>query len=258
MKIIIKIGSSLTSKENRFNKELIKQKVEEISDLHKKNNEIIIISSGAVACGMEIENLKSRPKDTLKLQLLSGEGQVLLMKYYKEFFDLEKIKIAQVLLTHHNLDTPKEKETTKKILDSYLKEKIIPIINENDLINKEELEKNRLFTDNDILAALVAKELGANILLILTDVDGLYETNPKNEKNSQLISEVSIINENIKKMASKETNSLGLGGMYSKIIAAEILAEDKIDTIVANGNFNIKDILENKVKRTLFKTKQNG
>jgi glutamate 5-kinase len=255
MKLVIKIGSSLTSKENRFNKELIKEKVKEISELYKKDNEIVIISSGAVACGMEIENLNIRPKDTLKLQLLSGIGQVLLMKYYKEFFDLEGIKIAQVLLTHHNLDTPKEKETTKKILDFYIKEKIIPIINENDLINKEELEKDRLFTDNDILAALVAKELSADLLLILTDVDGLYETNPKNKKDSKLISEVNIIDENIKKMASKETNSLGLGGMYSKIIAAEILAEDNINTIVANGNFKIQDILENKAKRTLFKTK---
>jgi glutamate 5-kinase len=258
MKIVIKIGSSLTSKENKFNKELIKEKVKEISGLYRENTEIVIISSGAVACGMEIENLKTRPKDTLKLQLLSGEGQVLLMKYYKEFFDLEGIKISQVLLTHHNLDTPKEKETTKAILDFYVKEKIIPIINENDLINKEEIEKNKLFTDNDILAALVAKELGADLLLILTDVDGLYNTNPKNGKNSSLILKVNKIDDSIKKMASKETNALGLGGMYSKIIAAEILAEDKINTIVANGNFNINDILENKVKRTLFRTKQDG
>jgi glutamate 5-kinase len=255
MRILIKIGSALTNRDNRFNYELIKEKVKEISQFHRENNEIVVVSSGAVACGMEIEKLNERPKETLKLQLLSGEGQVVLMKNYRELFAKENVRVSQILLTHHNFDTKEEKEAIVNIINAYLKQKIIPIINENDLINKEELEDNKLFPDNDILAALVAKEIKANIVLILTDVDGLYKSNPKKDNNSELIEEVKIIDDTIKKMAQKETNSLGLGGMYSKVIAAEILTRNGINTIIANGNLRIKDILENKVKRTIFRVK---
>jgi len=254
MRILIKIGSAITNKNNKFNYELIKEKVKEISALHK-NNEIVLVSSGAVACGMETEKLSERPKETLKLQLLSGEGQAILMKKYKELFEKENIRIAQVLLTHHNFDTQNEKEVIVNILCAYLKEKIIPIINENDLINKEELEDNKLFPDNDILAALVAKEIKADLVVILTDVGGLYQSNPKTNNNSKLIEEVKDIDKNIKEMAEKETNSLGLGGMYSKVIAAEILTKKGINVIIANGNSKIGDILENKVKRTIFRAR---
>jgi len=253
MRILIKIGSALTNEDNKFNYELIREKVKEISELHKENNEVVIVSSGAVACGMEIERLNERPKETLKLQLLSGEGQAILMKNYQELFVRENIRVSQILLTHHNFDTKEEKEAIVKIIHAYLKQNIIPIINENDLINKEELEDNKLFPDNDILAALVAKEIKADIVLILTDVGGLYKSNPKISNNPELIEEVSKIDENIKKMAQKDTNSLGLGGMYSKVIAAEILTRSGINTIVANGNLKINYILENKVKRTIFK-----
>ncbi|VVB78233.1 Isopentenyl phosphate kinase [uncultured archaeon] len=252
MKILIKIGSALTSKNNKFNQDLIEKKVKEIAELQKMGNQIIIVSSGAVACGMDIENLNQRPKDTLKLQLLSGEGQIVLMKCYKELFEKENIRISQILLTHHNFDKEKEKEAITKIIKSYLKQNIIPIINENDLINKEELESNSIFTDNDILAALLGSQIKVDQTLILTDVDGLYEDNPKTNKNCKLIEEVNEINDSIKNMASKKTNHLGLGGMYSKIIAAEILKKNGIKTIVANGNSNIIDILENKIKRTCF------
>jgi len=252
MRILIKIGSALTNRNNKFNYGLIKEKVKEISQLHKENNEILIVSSGAVACGMEIEKLNERPREALKLQLLSGEGQAILMKRYGELFENENIRIAQVLLTHHNFDTKDEKEVIINILNAYLKQKIIPLINENDLVNKEELEDNKLFPDNDILAALVAKEIKADLVIILTDVNGLYKSNPKINSNSELIEEVKNIDNNIKKMAQKETNSLGLGGMYSKVIAAEMLTKSGINMIIANGNLKIKDILENKVKRTLF------
>jgi len=256
MRILIKLGSSLISKNNQLNYELLKLKVEEIIELQKKGNEIIIISSGAVACGMEIENLKERPENTLKLQLLSGQGQIKLIKNYKDLFKEKNIKIAQILLTHHNFDTKKEKKTIIEIINSYLKQNIIPIINENDLISKEEFESDNIFSDNDILAALIAKHIKADLVLILSDIDGLYEDNPKLNPNSKLIEEVYKINEKIKKKTSETTNSLGLGGMYSKIIAAERITKQGIDVIVANGNFKINDIIENKVKRTIFKGKK--
>ena len=250
MRILIKIGSALLSKNNKFNLELLAKKVSEISTL-KKNNEIIIITSGAVASGMENEKIKDRPKETLELQLLSGEGQVILMKNYQQLFEKENIRVAQVLLTHHNFDKEDEKIAIMKILNSYLKKGIISIINENDLISKEEID-SKLFTDNDILAALVSIGLKVDLAVILTDVNGLYDSDPKVNPNPKLIEEVIEINENVKRLAGKP-NNLGLGGMISKITAAEMMNKEGINVIIANGNLNLSDIIENKVKRTLFK-----
>ncbi len=147
-----------------------------------------------------------------------------------------------------------EKKTILQIINAYLKQKTIPIINENDLINKEELEYNPIFTDNDILSALVAKSLKVDSAIILTNVAGLYDSDPRLSKNPNLIEEVKEVNEDIEKIASKETNHLGTGGMYSKVIAAKMMNEDGIDVIVADGNLNIDDIITSKVKRTLFKS----
>ena len=256
MKILIKIGSALLSKGNYLDHKFLKSKIKEISELHKQGNEVIIVSYGAVACGMEIENLQKRPQDILELQLLSGEGQIELLGHYQKLFLKEGIKISQVLLTHHNFDTKKEKETIVNIINNYLKRKIIPIINENDLVSKEEFESNKLFSDNDILAALIAKEIRVDLIIILTDVDGLYSENPGTNLNATLIEEVKEITEEIKKIATKENNMLGLGGMNSKIIAAEITTKEGINTIIANGKYSISDILNNKVKRTLFRAKK--
>lgn len=253
MRILIKFGSTTLSKNNKLNYNLLKSKVKEISKLHKKGHEIIIVSSGSVACGMEIEGLKIRPTNILKLQLLSGEGQIRLIRNYKKLFDKKNMKISQILLTNHNFETRKEKQTIIKIINEYLKQGVIPIINENDLVSKEEFNSNNIFTDNDILASIIAKNLKVKLTLILTDVGGLYDCNPKFNSHPKLIREVKKINDKIKKIASNKANSLGLGGMYSKVIAAEIMTKKGIDVIVANGNLKLNDILNNKVDRTIFK-----
>lgn len=255
MRILIKIGSSLISKDCRLNLDLLKSRVKEISRLFKDGIEIILVTSGAVVSGMEIENLKERPKDILKLQLLSGEGQILLMKHYQELFNKENIRIAQVLLTHHNFEKEEEDKTIVKIINTYLNQGVIPIINENDLVNKEELEHNLIFTDNDILSAIIAINLEVNLAIILTDVMGLYDSSPKTNSHSNLIEEVCEITENVEKFASKETNFLGTGGMYSKVMAAKMMTKRGINVIIANGNLDIKEIIDNKVKRTFFKGK---
>ncbi len=199
---------------------------------------------------MEILNLKERPSDALSLQLLSGEGQVALIKNYKDLFDKENIRISQVLLTHHNF-LAKEKQAITKILNSYLERGVIPIINENDLINKEELEKNKIFTDNDILAAIISTELKVDLAIILTDVDGLFTCNPSKE-NAIFIEKVEDITKETKKLANGKGN-LGKGGMHSKIIAAEMMCKEGIEVIVGNGNKNILDLISNKERRTIFK-----
>lgn len=253
MKILIKIGSALISGSGRINYQWLEGKVKEIAGLYKQGYRPIIVSSGAAAAGMEIENLTLRPKEILELQLLAGKGQIRLMKHYKDFFMEHGISIAQVLLTHHNFAEKAEIKTIKMIMNAYLEQGTIPIINENDLVNKEEFEYKRVFTDNDILAALVATLLKVDLAVILTDVDGLYLGDPKENRDARLIEEVENIDAGIYKMASKATNPLGLGGMSSKVKAAEMITGAGINTIVANGSYGISDILANRVKHTLFK-----
>ena len=252
MRLLIKIGSACISTGDLIDYTWLRGKVKEIASLCRNGSEVIIVSSGAVAAGMEIKNLSMRPNNTLQLQLLAGMGQIRLMKYYKDFFKDEGIYIAQVLLTHHNFATPQEEDTIREIMNTYLQEGTVPIINENDLVNKEELDYKRKFSDNDILAALVAVRLRVDLAVILTDVDGLYRGDPKTVSDAALIEKVDRLDEQVKSMASRKTNTLGLGGMDSKVKAAEIVTQSGIDLIVANGKYPLLSILQNKVKRTFF------
>jgi glutamate 5-kinase len=254
MRALIKIGSALISRGNRVQYRWLLGKVREIAGLHRSGHEIALVTSGAVASGMEIEGLDVRPKDTLQLQLLSGMGQIKLMKYYKDYFKRYRINVAQVLLTHHNFSNQNEERTIRSIMEAYLKKRTIPIVNENDMINKEEVQAQPVFSDNDILAALVAIRLRAELLVILTDVDGLYQANPKHNSHVSLIEEVREIDRRIEQMAARETNPLGLGGMASKVLAAKMVGEHGIETIVANGRYSLPDILQNRVPRTLFRS----
>jgi glutamate 5-kinase len=252
MRICIKIGTALISHKNRLNHRWLKAKVREIASLQKQGNEIVMVSSGAVAAGMEIVGVEVRPTETLKLQMLSGMGQIRLMKYYKDYFKPEGIHVAQILLTHHNFASNNEESTIREIMESYIGEGVIPIVNENDMVNKEEVEFKPVFTDNDILAALVTIRVKANLLLILTDVDGLFQRNPKEDSQAQLVEEVRAIDSPVEQMAARATNPLGLGGMASKVQAAKLVAAAGVDTIVANGHYPIDEVLDRKVPRTRF------
>jgi glutamate 5-kinase len=253
MRLLIKIGSALISKGSRIDYRWLKTKVREIAGLARAGEQIALVTSGAVAAGMEIRGLTARPKDTLELQLLSGMGQIRLMKYYKDLFKRFGIRVAQVLLTHHNFSTQNEEKTIREIMEAYLAQGVIPIVNENDMVNKEEVEAQPIFSDNDILAALVAVRLSAQQLVILTDVDGLYQANPKQNSHVALVEEVGEIDRRIEQMAAKETNPLGLGGMASKVRAAKLAGEQGIETIVANGRYRLADILAHRVPRTVFR-----
>jgi glutamate 5-kinase len=256
MRICIKIGTALISRGNRLDHRWLGAKVREIAALQKQGNEIVIVSSGAVAAGMEISGMTERPIDTIRLQMLSGMGQIRLMKCYKDYFKPEGIKVAQILLTHHNFATSNEETTIREIMEAYIGEGVIPIVNENDMINKEEVEFKPVFTDNDILAALVALRIRAKLLLILTDVDGLFQGNPKEDRRVRLVEEVKTIDSSIEQMAAKETNPLGLGGMASKVQAAKMVTAAGIDTIVANGRHCLDEVIGRKVPHTRFYASQ--
>lgn len=256
MKILVKIGSALISKNNKIDYSWLAIKIQQMAMLQREGHTVVLVTSGAVAAGMEINSIESRPKDVLRLQMLSGQGQVKLIRFYQAQFDIHNVPIGQVLLTHHNFDTEKELSCITSIIDAYCRSGVIPVINENDMVSKDELsDSQRVFTDNDILTALVGKNIHADLTVILTDVDGLYTADPKSSQG-EIVKEVEKIDEGFFKMASKKTNALGLGGMYSKVKAAEILTTAGIDTIVANGHYDLKDIIEGISPRTFFHRKK--
>ena len=253
-RILIKIGTAVITRNHKLNKYWMRRKVREISQLIHSGKKVIMISSGAVGAGMEIKQIIKRPRDILKLQLLSGIGQPRLMRIYETKFKRHSIKTAQILLTHHNFSTQEEVKNLLDVIEGYFDEGILPIINTNDIITKEELMNGSAikFSDNDELAALVAKTLKMELLLILTNVDGLYSRYTAKFGESRLVENINKVTNTILEQTKKGKSPLGLGGMYSKVKAARDVAEQNIPTIIANGKYNISDIISNKVKRTLI------
>ncbi len=252
MKILVKIGSSLISDGPRVRFPWLAQKVWEIAALAGEGHRFLIVSSGAVAAGMELQGITVRPVDITELQLLSGIGQVRLMTYYKDLFREWSIPVAQVLLTHHNFASDRERSTVTQIIHAYLRDGVIPIVNENDMVDKEEFDYQKSFSDNDILAALVGASLGVDLAILLTDVDGLYATDPKKGESVALISEVPRVTEEIEAMASAEGNALGLGGMRSKVVAARRLTEAGVPTLIASGEYALCDVISRRSPATSF------
>ena len=252
MRILVKIGSALVSDGPRVRFPWLAQKVWEIASLAGEGHSFLIVSSGAVAAGMELRGIKVRPKDVLELQLLSGIGQVRLMTYYKDLFREWGISVSQILLTHHNFASERERGTVTQIINAYVEQRVIPVVNENDMVDKEEFDYQKSFSDNDILAALVGSSVGVDLAILLTDVDGLYASDPKKNHGVTLIDEVARVTPEIEAMASVEGNALGLGGMSSKVMAARRLTETGIRTVIASGHYPLPDILSRKAPSTTF------
>lgn len=257
-RILVKFGSALVSEGPRVRFPWLAQKVWEIAALAAEGTRFIIVSSGAVAAGMELRGLQTRPRETMELQMLSGLGQVRLMTYYKDLFQEWGIRVAQILLTHHNFASLRERETITGIINAYLDRGIIPIINENDMVAKEELEYEKSFSDNDILAALVGVNVGVDLGVLLTDVEGLYAADPKRNSQVNLIDEVSQVTPEIEAMAKGEAGDLGLGGMTSKVTAARMLTEAGISAVIASGRYPIADVLSRKAPSTIFRAAEAG
>ena len=252
MTILLKIGSSLISEGPRIRFPWLAQKVWEVAALMEEGHRFLLVSSGAVAAGMELEGVRQRPREVLELQLLSGIGQVRLMTYYKDLFRERGIPVAQVLLTHHNFASERERATITQIVAAYLRKGVVPIVNENDMVAKEEFDHESGFTDNDILAALVAVNTRVDLAILLTDVDGLFASDPKKDATVAFIDEVESVTPEIEAMASGEANPLGLGGMSSKVLAARRMADAGIPTLIASGAYALPDILSRSVRSTRF------
>lgn len=251
MRIVVKIGSNLlTDKAGRINQRRIHSLAKEVSELHNKLIEIVMVSSGAIASGLRKLGMKTKPKEIRKTQATAAVGQPLLIWMYEQYFLKYKKHIAQILLTQDDLSDRTRYVNAKNTILTLLEMGIIPIINENDTVATDEIK----FGDNDQLAALVSGLIEANYLIILSDVEGFYTSDPKKDSNAKLIKNIKEISKETIEIAKPVSTGFGTGGMYSKVIAAKKATSFGIPVHIVSGRKygNIKAVLEGKEIGTYF------
>ena len=256
-RVVIKLGTStLAHKTGKLNIRRMTNLVRVISDLHNSGREIIMVSSGAVGLGAGKLGLPEKPKDTSIKQAVAAIGQCELMHVYDDMFAKYSVTVAQILLTKAIIDNPSHCANFKVATETLVKMGVIPIVNENDTIAIDELELE--IGENDSLSALVAELSGADLLLILSDIDALYTDDPRSNPDAEPIRVVERITPEIEAMAGGAGSSLGTGGMSTKINAAKIATEAGIDMVIMNGRDPEKlyDLFEDAEIGTLFKAKK--
>tara|TARA_B100000686_G_C16720403_1_gene934589 strand:- start:101 stop:1255 length:1155 start_codon:yes stop_codon:yes gene_type:complete len=257
-RVVIKIGSSVISNKDKgrsslecgLSKDWVKHYARQIKLIQDLDCDVVIVSSGAVMAGRERLGFGRADLSIPEKQACAAIGQSFLMHTYEKAFEKKDIKVAQILLSHDDLGNRRRYLNAKHTIEALLERKVIPIINENDSVTVEEIK----IGDNDTLSATVACLVDAQLLIILSDVEGLYNQNPsvknKNEK-AELISHVDRVNEEIERTAGKSNNLLTVGGMYTKVLAAKKTMSFGIPTLVVNG-------LDEKVLENVFSGKDVG
>ncbi|NMA82758.1 MAG: glutamate 5-kinase [Epulopiscium sp.] len=250
-RIVIKIGSSsLTHETGRLNLRKIDDLARILTDFKNQGKEIILVSSGAIAVGIERLQLKDRPKTIEMKQAAAAVGQGALMQIYEKFFGEYNQQVAQILLTKDVVDHPIRKRNTENTFCALLSMGVIPIVNENDTVATEEIE----FGDNDTLSAMVAEVIKADLLILLSDIDGFYTADPRLDSTAQLISVIERITPEIERAAGGVGSNIGTGGMATKISAAQIACGAGIDMVIANAAHleDLYKILEGEAIGSLF------
>lgn len=249
-RIVIKLGTTTLIDDNgELNRRLLKELARCIRYLNLKNKEVVIVSSGAIGLGYMHLKLP-RSNNMLMNQCAASVGQVLLMNAYVTSFNKYNLSVSQILLTQSNLNHDTEKIANKNLIEKLIELNIVPIINENDPVSTEETT----FRDNDMLAGHISKLLNADLLIILSNVDGLYE----NYETKEVVRYVSTIDSRVDGLVSNKKSILGKGGMMSKLIAAD-LASNTV-TVIANGRTKnvVKKILDGMEIGTLIKLEGNS
>lgn len=251
-RIVIKVGTSTLAHGENYNLNLyrIEHLIREIADLHNAGKEIIFVTSGAIAAGIGKMNLKSKPETIPENQALAAIGQGVLMHIYEKFFAEYGQTMGQLLLTKDNATDEHSRENSRNSLMALLRMGAIPVINENDAVAVDEIK----IGDNDNLSAIVAVMIDAEVLIILTDIDGLYNGNPKVDANAKLIHEVSQVDSEIEKIAGGAGTKLGTGGMFTKIQAAKLATKNNIPTVIVSGRDigNLRKVLNGEEIGTIF------
>ncbi len=253
-KIVIKVGTStLTHKTGRMNLNIAQLLSMVICDIANSGRQPILVSSGSVALGVGKLRITPYPTDVQVKQAAAAVGQCELMSMYDRFFSAYGNTIAQVLLTKDVIDDELRKENAKTTFDKLLRMGIIPIVNENDTVSSQEIK----FSDNDMLAAYVALITGAEAVIILSDIDGLFDKNPA-LPGATLITEVPSITPDVESFAVSAGSKRGTGGMHTKLSAAKLLTQNGISMVIANGNnpLNVLNILKGEDIGTFFKAEE--
>lgn len=251
MRIVIKIGTStLTHKTGNLNIRLVENLCRVISDIKNAGHEVIIVSSGAIGMGIGKLSLKERPDDIPSKQAVAAVGQCELMYVYDRLFSQYNHTVAQILISGADVDHEYRGRNFSNTLHKLLEFGAIPIINENDTVATEEI----VIGDNDTLAAIIAKEAGADLLILLSDIDGLYDKDPHKDSSAKLIKVVSEITPEVESLADGKGSPLGTGGMKTKIQAAKLCTHSGCDMVITNGAKaeNLYDIIEGKESGTKF------
>lgn len=257
-RVVIKIGSSsLTHPETgKLNFVKIEHLVRELSDLHNQGIDVCLVSSGAIAVGRAAMEIKERPSDISTKQACAAVGQAKLMMVYQKLFAEYNQTAGQVLMTKNTMVNPVSRENAKNTFDELFHLRVIPVVNENDTVSTYEMQ----FGDNDTLSALVASIVGADLLILLSDIDGLYTDDPHSNPDAKLLDVVDSIDEQIYEMAKDSTGSnVGTGGMATKLAAAKIATFSGTDMIIANGKDVkiLQDIFQDDYVGTLFTANEN-
>ena len=250
-RIVVKIGSSLLTKGGKgLDKTAIAQWVEQMAALRKSGVDVILVSSGSVAEGVWRLGLKARPTTLHELQAAAAVGQMGLVRVFDDTFQQHDVHASQVLLTHDDLSNRQRYLNARSTLLTLLQFGVVPVINENDTVATEEIR----FGDNDTLAALVANLVEADLLLILTDQQGLFTADPSVDTDATLISQINVNDERLESMAGESRSGLGRGGMSTKVSAARLAARSGAATVIAAGATNnvIQAVLNGDVIGTHF------
>lgn len=251
MRIVVKIGTStLAHASGRLNIRKVEELVKVIADLKNADNEVILVSSGAIGMGVGKLNLNGKPSDIPGKQAAAAVGQCELMYTYDRLFSTYNHTVAQILLTSEDIEDEERSMNFENTIERLLELGALPIINENDTIATAEIKVG----DNDTLGAIVACETKADLLILLSDIDGLYTKDPHANPDAELISVVEEITKEIEKLAGGAGTSLGTGGMATKINAAKLATEAGCDMVIANGSKPelLYDILDGKSVGTRF------
>lgn len=254
-RIVIKVGTSTLAhaESGKLNLYRIEHLVREIADLHNAGKEIIFVSSGAIAAGMNKLGVKVKPQTIPENQALAAIGQGVLMHIYEKFFAEYGQTIGQILLTGENSVDEHARENSRNAFNAVLDMGAIPVVNENDAVAVDEIK----IGDNDNLSAIVAAMVGAEVLIILSDIDGLYNGNPKLDSTARLIDEVAEIDSEVERIAGGAGTKLGTGGMFTKVQAAKVATSNGVTMLIINGSTvgNLRRALSGEVVGTIFPRK---
>ena len=254
-RIVVKVGSSTITHEatGNINFAKLEKLVRLLTDLHNQGKEVVLVTSGAVAVGRKAIGLQERPKTLSEKQACAAIGQASLMTVYQKLFSEYHQPCAQILMTKFTILNDITRQNACNTFEQLFKMGVIPIVNENDTVSTDEME-NLGIGENDTLAALVTAMIQGDLVILLSDIDGLYSDDPKKNPEAVLFHQIDSLNESVLGMAKGSSSSVGTGGMQTKVSAARIAVDSGADMVIANGDDidNLRKVMEGELVGTLF------